>query len=162
MPEVIPVFLCKLYGDALYLICDAIFAGDPKTPFQCSRYRIEMLRLVLPKEGAAGMFPAAGVCYIKYISDFRIVAGSIQKPDAPCSAPDKSAHLFIPEVVFRTGGRVWPLCENHKLLMVGVLIQPCSGSQESRPALQTAGDAPSRFLRHLCIKLILIRHRHPP
>ena len=152
-PVVVPVFIHKLRRDTLQLIGKTVFTGNIKTAFQRRRYHIPMLRLILPKVRAARVLAAACVGYIEYISQLGIISGSVNESDTLAAAPYIPAHLFVPEVVFRTGRSFRALGENHKLFVVGVLIQPRSGGQKRRPLLVASRDLPRRVVCHLCVEL---------
>ena len=152
-PVVVPVFIHKLRRDTLQLIGKTVFTGNIKPAFQRRRYHIPMLRLILPKVRAARVLAAACVGYIEYISQLGIISGGVDEGDTLAAAPYISAHLFVPEVVFRTGRSFRALGENHKLFVVGVLIQPRSGGQKRRPLLVASRDLPRRVVCHLCVEL---------
>lgn len=107
----------------------------------------------LEQIGIPGIFAAACVCHIKYIFQFRIIPGSVNKGNACILAPDIAAHLLIPGVVVSAGGGVGPLGENHELLMVGVFIQPCHCLQKGGPVLVTACDLDSGLVCQLSVVL---------
>ena len=71
---IIPVFIHQLGSHMLQLIGKSIFAGNPKAPLQGCRHRIPMLLPVLPKVRTAGVFSAAGIRHIEYISQLGIVS----------------------------------------------------------------------------------------
>ncbi|MSS36025.1 hypothetical protein [Clostridium porci] len=151
-PVVVPVFIHKLRRDTLQLIGKTVFTGNIKTAFQRRRHHIPMLRLIFPKVRAARVL-AACVGYIEYISQLGIISGSVNEGNTLAAAPYIPAHLFVPEVIFRTGRSFRALGENHKLFIVGVLIQPCSGGQKRRPLLVASRDLPRRVVCHLCVEL---------
>ena len=142
----------------LQLIGKARFPGNPKSPFQSRRHRILMLLPVLPKVRAAGVFSAASIRHIKYISQLGIVTGGVDQSDSPGAAPHIPAHSIIPQVIFRAGRCLRALGKDHQLLVVGVLIQPRSGGQKGRPLLVAAGDLLRRVVRHLRVELQFSRH----
>ena len=159
---VIPVFVHQLGGYTLQLIGKALFPRNRKAPLQSCRHRIPMLLPVLPKVRAAGVFPAAGVRHIKYISQPGIVPGGVNQSDSPGAALHIPAHSIIPQVIFRAGRRLRALGKDHQLFVVGVLIQPRSGGQKGRPLLVAAGDLLRRLVRHLRVELQFSRHPCPP
>lgn len=160
---VVPVFVRKLGGDALQLVGKAVFAGNVEAVFQRRRYSVPvLLRAVLPEEGAAGVFPATRVGDVEHIPKPGPVAGGVDEGDAPGAAPDVPAHPLIPQVVFRAGRGVRALGENHKLLVVGVLVEPRGGGEKGRPLLIAAGDLRRRVVGHLCVELDFTRHRQCP
>lgn len=152
-PVVVPVFIHKLRRDTLQLIGKTVSTGNIKTAFQRRRYHILMLLPVLPKVRAARVLAAACVGYIEYISQLWIIAGGVNEGDTFAAAPHIPAHLFIPEVIFRAGRSFRALGENHKLFVIGVLIQPRSGGQKRRPLLVASRDLPRRVVCHLCVEL---------
>ena len=125
-----PVFIYKLRRHTLQLIGKSVFTGNVKALFQRRRYHLTMLLPVFPKIRAARVLAAAGIGNIEYISEFGLVAAGIHKGDALAASPHIAAHLLIPTVVSRAGRGFRALGENHELLVVGVLIQPCGGGRK--------------------------------
>jgi hypothetical protein len=117
-----PIFICYLRGDLLQLASKALFAGNRILLFQSRRNRILMLREVLPKERAAGIFPAARVGNIKDVPNPRLVARGINERDSLGAAPDITAHFIVPDLIIGAGHRVRTLGINHELFVVRILI----------------------------------------
>ena len=149
----VPVFICKLRGHMLKLVAKSIFAGYAKPLFQRGRNDALMLRLKLPEIGAAGLFSIASVCHVEYIAQPGRFAGAVDNSDTTASAPDIPAHALIPKVILRAGGGLRALGVDHKLLVVGVFVEPRSGSQKGRPLLIAAGDLARRMVCQLGIEL---------
>ncbi|MFT8888068.1 MAG: hypothetical protein ABF904_04550 [Ethanoligenens sp.] len=158
VPIVQPILVGHLRGDMLQLVGKSVFAGHLIFPFQQSRNRVLMLRAQLPKERAAGIFPAARVGYVEHIFQPGPVARGVDKRDALAAAPDVPVHLFVPEIVPGASRRIRPLRVNHELLMIRVLVEPRGGGQKIRPALAAAGDLRRRVLGHLRVCLHLAWH----
>ncbi|MBQ7299813.1 MAG: hypothetical protein IJW77_08235 [Clostridia bacterium] len=147
---IVPVFIHQLCRDNLQLFGKSLFTGDLKATFQCRCYNRFMFLSVFPKKRAARVLAATGVGYIEYIFQFWTVAVRVDQCDTLGAAPDISVQrLAVPEVIRSAGGRIRTLGEDHKLLMVGVLIQPCGGIQKSRPLPIGAGDLSCRVVCHL-------------
>ena len=159
---VIPVFVHQLGGHTFQLIGQSLFPGNRKAPLQGRRHSVLMLLPVLPKVRAAGVFSAAGVGHIKYISQLGIVPAGVNQSDSPGAAAHIPAHSIVPQVIFRAGRRLRALGKDHQLFVVGVLIQPRSGGQKGRPLLVAAGDLLRRLVRHLRVELQFSRHPCPP
>lgn len=51
-----------------------------------------------------------------------MLAGGVDERDALGPFADVSAHLFVPEVEIRAGGRVRALGKDHQLFVVGVFV----------------------------------------
>lgn len=159
---IIPVFVHQPGGHLLQLIGKALFPGNRKAPLQSCRYCVLMLLPVLPKIRTAGVFSAAGIGHIEYISQSGIVAGGVNQGNAPGATPHIPAHPIVPQVIFGAGRGLRALSEDHQLFMVGVLVQPRSGGQKGRPLLVAAGDLLRRVVGHLRVELQFSRHQRPP
>ena len=107
----------------------------------------------LEQVGIPGIFAAASVCYIEYIFQFRIIPGSVNKGNARILAPDVAAHLLVPGVIVGAGGGIRALGIDHELLMVGVFVQPCHGSQKCCPVLVAAYDLDGGLICQLSVVL---------
>ncbi|WP_326975393.1 hypothetical protein [Caproicibacter sp. BJN0012] len=158
----LPIFVCQLSGNLFQLVGKTFFAGNLILLLQRRRNRIFMLRTVLPKERAAGIFPAARVGNIKDIPDSRPVAGSVDEGDSLAAAPDIPAHFFVPKLISGAGRRVGALGIDHELLMMRVFVKSGGGFQKIRPAFMTGGDLRRRVVGHLCQSLCLSWHIQSP
>ena len=154
-----PVFLCKLFGCRLHLLDNTIVAGHVVAPLQRSGNSFLMLRAELPEVHGARALPFSGVGHVKDVPQLRLLAACVYKGNAGGAAPDKSPHLFVPEVILCAGGRIRPLGMNHDLLVIGILIKPRRCAQKLRPALVAACELPLRCVCHLPVRLIFTRHR---
>jgi len=97
------------------------------------------------------MLSFARIGHVKHIAQLGLIAGGIHQRDALGAAADIAAHLGIPEVVLRTGGRVRALSVDHELFMIGILVQTGSGFKEIRPFVMAVGDSPGGIIRQLKI-----------
>ena len=61
------------------------------------------------------------------------------------------AHLFIPQIVLRTGGGVRSLGIDHQLLMERVLVKAGSSSEKPCPFLPAPRELCCHLVRHLRI-----------
>ncbi|WOC31648.1 MULTISPECIES: hypothetical protein [Caproicibacterium] len=166
---IFPILLCHLSGDLLQLVGKALFAGNLIFLLQRRRNRVLMLQMVLPKERAAGIFPAgrrlpfARVGNIKDIPDFWPVAGSVDERNPLAAAPDIPAHFFVPKLISGAGRRVGALGENYELLVIWIFVKPRGGFQKVRPVCMTGGNLRRRAVGHLRQSLHIIRHsKNPP
>ncbi|MPM35303.1 hypothetical protein SDC9_81893 [bioreactor metagenome] len=123
----LPIFVCHLSGNMFQLIGKALFAGNFILLFQRRRNCVLMLRAVLPKVRAAGIFPAARIGNIKDIPNSRPVAGRVDERDSLAAAPDIPAHFFVPDLISGTGRRVGTLGVDHELFVVRILVEPRGG-----------------------------------
>ncbi|AYF39147.1 hypothetical protein CXP51_09635 [Ethanoligenens harbinense] len=159
----LPIFVCQLSGDLLQLIGKPLFAGNLILPFQRRRNRVFMLRPVLPKIRAAGIFPAARVGNVKDIPDSRPVSGSVDERNSLAAAPDIPPHFIVPKLIPGAGSRVGALGVDHELLVIRIFVEPGGGFQKIRPAFMTGGDLRRRVVCHLCQSLHITRHiENPP
>ena len=97
------------------------------------------------------MFTGSGVGNVKDITQARSVPGIIHQSDSLGTAPYITAHLFIPQIVLRTGGGVRSLGIDHQLLMERVLVKAGSSSEKPCPFLPAPRELCCHFVRHLCI-----------
>ena len=131
----IPVFIRQTSGDSFQLFRKGVRARNIVAVLQCGGNGGIVLLPILPEVWSAGVFPAAGVGYIKHIADLCLVSAGVNERDSPAAPADVTPHGPVPEVIFGTGRGVWPLGIDHELLMVGVLIQPSGGGEKCRPLL---------------------------
>ncbi|MBR3999758.1 MAG: hypothetical protein IKI93_15620 [Clostridia bacterium] len=149
---VVPVFGDKTGGDLFKLIGKAAFGRHIKAAFQSRCYGILMLLPVFPKKRAAGVFSAAGVRNIEYIFEFWGISVRVDQSDTTGAAPDISVQQFaVPHIIGSAGSGIGTLGEDHKLLMVGVFVQPCGSFQKCRPLSERTGDLSCRVVCHLCV-----------
>ena len=97
------------------------------------------------------MFTGSGVGNIKDITQARSVPGIVHQSDSLGAAPYIPAHLFIPQIVLRTGGGVRSLGIDHQLLVERVLVKAGSSSEKPCPFLPAPRELRCHLLRHLCI-----------
>lgn len=116
-----------------------------------------MLRIHFPELYRSGILPFSGICHIKYIPQFRLLAAHVQKSNALGATLHIAVHPIIPEIVLCTGRRFWSLLIDHQLLRKRILIKPCGCGQKRCPLLFAASDLCRSFLRHLHI---ISRFRH--
>ena len=151
----LPVVCCQTAGYLLQLgnkrLCGVV--RHVEVICQGLPHRRLVLGPELPQIGAAGTFSAAGIRHIKHIAQARLAAAGVHQGDAPGPTADISAHPSVPEVVLRAGGGLRALGVDHKLLIVGIFVEPRSGSQKSRPLLIAAGDLARRMVCQLGIEL---------
>ena len=106
------------------------------------------------------MLPAAGIGYVEHIFEPGVVAAGVDERDALAPAPDIAPHGLVPEIVVRAGRGLRALGVDHKLLMVGVLVEPRGGGEKTRPRLQAAGELLGRLVGHLRVELQFIWHKY--
>ena len=157
-----PVFIGKPGGYLFQLVGKAVLCGNIIGFFQRLRHRGFMFRAVLPEIKLTGVFTPAGIGNIKHITQFRSVAAVIQESNSLGTTPNITAHCIVPEVIFRTGGSIGPLGENHHLLRERILIKPGCGGKKGRPPLVAASQPGGYLFGHLCIALQFTRHSRPP
>ena len=68
---------------------------------------------------------------------------------------DPAAKLPIPALHFKDSGSVWALGVDQDLLVKGAFIVIAGGTEETRPVLVAAGDAPHGLIVQLCDELKL-------
>lgn len=117
-----PVVPRQHRGDLLQLVGKAALTGNTKTLLQGIGYGLLMFRAVLPQPGTAGIFPLAGVRYIKHIADTVLLPAGVHQGDTLGPPHDIPAHLLIPEVVIGAGGGIRPLGVNEQLVTERVFI----------------------------------------
>ncbi len=159
---ILPIFICHLCGDLLKLVGKALFAGNRILPFQRRSNRVLMLRAVLPKERAAGVFPAARVGNVKNVPNPRLITGSVNERDSFSAAPDIPAHFIIPDLITGAGCRVGTLGKNHELFVIRIFVKPRGGFEKIRPVRVTGGDLRCRVIGHLCQSFYVICHIEIP
>ena len=145
-----PVFLSQFSG-YLSELSGKVITGNIIGALQHDLHRIQMALLQLPQPGSAGMFTGSGVGNVKDITQARSVPGIVHQSNPFGTAPYISAHLFIPQIVLRTGGGVRSLGIDHQLLMERVLVKSGCRSKEPCPFLPASSELRCHFLRHLCI-----------
>ncbi|MCL2853169.1 MAG: hypothetical protein FWE20_09080 [Defluviitaleaceae bacterium] len=74
-----------------------------------------------------------GVCYVKHISDLRVTACLVDKPDAFRAARNPAVELFVPHLKGRAGYRVLALGVYQKLFRECVLVQLRRRAQKACP-----------------------------
>jgi len=124
MLMLIPVFTRQLRGDPLQLVNEAVLAGNIKAGLHRRTYHVPVLFItVLPEVWIPpGAVYTARVGNVKHIAEERLALAVVNECDALCAAPDIPAHTLIPEIIFRTGGGVWPLGVDHQLLREGIFL----------------------------------------
>ena len=145
-----PVFLGQFSG-YLRKLSGKIITGNIIGALQHGLHGIQMALLQLPQPGSAGMFTGSGVGNVKDITQARSVPGIIHQSDSLGTAPYITAHLFIPQIVLRTGGGVRSLGIDHQLLMERVLVKAGSSSEKPCPFLPAPRELCCHLVRHLCI-----------
>ena len=110
-----------------------------------------MVLLQLPQPGSAGMFTGSGVGNVKDIAQAGSVPGIVHQRDPLGTAPYIPAHLFIPQIVLRTGGSVRSLGVDHQLLMERVFVKAGSSGEKPCPFLPAPRELCCHLVRHLCI-----------
>ena len=145
-----PVFLSQFSG---YLgeLSGKVITGNIIGALKHGLHRIQMALLQLPQPGSAGMFTGSGVRNIKNIAQARSVPGIVHQSNPFGTAPYIPAHLFIPQIVLRTGDGVRSLGIDHQLLMERVLVKAGSSSEKPCPFLPAPRELRCHLLRHLCI-----------
>ena len=145
-----PVFLGQFSG-YLRELSGKILTGNIIGALQHGLHGIQIALLQLPQPGSAGMFTGSGVGNVKDITQARSVPGIIHQSDSLGTAPYITAHLFIPQIVLRTGGGVRSLGIDHQLLMERVLVKTGSSSEKPCPFLPAPRELCCHLVRHLCI-----------
>lgn len=145
-----PVFLSQFSG-YLSELSGKVITGNLIGALKHGLHRIQMVLLQLPQPGSAGMFTGSGVGNVKDITQARSVPGIVHKSDPFGTAPYIPAHLFIPQIVLRTGGSVRSLGIDHQLLVERVLVKAGSSSEKPCPFLPAPRELRCHLLRHLCI-----------
>ena len=79
---IIPVFVCKLCGDAFKLIGKSVCAVHIVTVFQHGGYRVLVFLTQLPEIRASSAFGASRVRHIKHIAQPRSFAAVVDECDA--------------------------------------------------------------------------------
>ena len=146
----VPVFACQLVSHRLQLL-GKVIAANLVSVLQHGRHRLLIRFLHLPQPGSAGMFTGSGVGNIKDITQARSVPGIVHQSDSLGTAPYIPAHLFIPQIVLRTGGGVRSLGIDHQLLMERVLVKAGSSGEKPCPFLPAPRELCCHLVRHLCI-----------
>ena len=152
-PVIVPVFFGKEGRNPLKLIGKAVGCRDAVILFQHIGNPVPMLRAQLPQIDAAAVLAPARVGNVKNIPEPRPIAAGVNEGDAFAPTPNIPAHAVIPEIIVGAGGGVRALHIDHKLFVIGVLIEPGGGGQERRPILIPMGDLPCGLFRHLCVGL---------
>jgi hypothetical protein len=119
---VLPILRRQRGSDLLQLLSKTILAGSAKPLLQGGGNCLLMFRAVLPQPGTAGIFPLAGVRYIKHIADTVLLPAGVHQGDTLGPPHDIPAHLLIPEVVIGAGGGIRPLGVNEQLVTERVFI----------------------------------------
>lgn len=123
----IPIGLAELVGDVTDLLPHSLRGGDRIAAFQSSCGSGLVALGHFPLEGRSGLRSCAGVRHIKDIPQSGRIAGWVDQRDALRAATHIPPHDALPQIVFRTGGRIRALRVDYELLMVRVLVQPGSG-----------------------------------
>lgn len=152
-PVIVPIFFGKERRNPLKLIRKAIGCRDAVILFQHIGNSVPVLRAQLPQIDAAAVLAPARVGNVKNIPEPRLIAAGVDEGDALAPAPDIPAHAVIPEIIFGAGGGVRTLHIDHKLFVIGVLIEPGGGGEERRPILIPMGNLPRGLFRHLRVGL---------
>ena len=145
-----PVFLSQFSG-YLSELSGKVITGNIIGALQHDLHEIQMALLQLPQPGSARMFTGSGVGNVKDITQARSVPGIVYQSNPFGTAPYIPAHLFIPQIVLRTGGGVRSLGVDHQLLMERVLVKAGSSSEKPCPFLPAPRELRCHLLRHLCI-----------
>lgn len=145
-----PVFLSQFSG-YLSELSGKVITGNIIGALQHSLHGIQMALLQLPQPGSAGMFTGSGVGNIKDIAQAGPVPGIVHQSDPLGAAPYISAHLFIPQIVLRTGGGVRSLGVDHQLFMERVFVKSGSSGEKPCPFLPAPRELCCHLVRHLCI-----------
>ena len=145
-----PVFLGQFSG-YLRELSGKVITGNIIGALQHGLHGIQMALLQLPQPGSSGMFTGSGIGNVKDITQARSVPGIVHQSDPFGTAPYIPAHLFIPQIVLRTGGGVRSLGVDHQLLMERVLVKSGCRSKEPCPFLPASSELRCHLVRHLCI-----------
>ena len=152
-----PVGICQL-SRCIRQLLGQVCRGSAVAALQHSCYRNPVPVLQRPQPGVTGVLPGAGVGQIEHIPQAQPVARIVQQGDALGPAPDIAVHPVIPDIVRRAGGGVGALGIDHKLVGVGVLVQPAGCRQKARPALPVSGQAAGGVLGELRVVECFLRH----
>ena len=147
----VPVFARQPSGHRLQL-SGKVITGNLIGALKHGLHRIQMVLLQLPQPGSAGMFTGSGVGNVKDIAQARSVPGIVHQRDPLGTAPYIPVHLFIPQIVLRTGGSVRSLGIDHQLLVERILVKAGSSGQKSRPFLPAACELGRHMVGHLPVK----------
>uniref|UniRef100_UPI0036F1B359 hypothetical protein n=1 Tax=Enterocloster aldenensis TaxID=358742 RepID=UPI0036F1B359 len=145
-----PVFLGQFSG-YLRELSGKIITGNIIGALQHGLHGIQMALLQLPQPGSSGMFTGSGIGNVKDITQARSVPGIVHQSDPFGTAPYIPTHLFIPQIVLRTGGGVRSLGVDHQLLMERVLVKAGSSGEKPCPFLPAPRELRCHLVRHLCI-----------
>ena len=145
-----PVFLGQFSG---YFgeLSGKVLTGNIIGALQHGLHGIQMALLQLPQPGSSGMFTGSGIGNVKDITQARSVPGIVHQSDPFGTAPYIPAHLFIPQIVLRTGGGVRSLGVDHQLFMERVFVKSGSSGEKPCPFLPAPRELRCHLLRHLCI-----------
>ena len=91
----IPVFLHKHGGRPFKPVGQAI-PGNAELTLQSLGHGGMVFIPVLPKKGAAGTLPAAGIGHIENVFELRTVPAGVDEGDALAASPDVAVHGVIP------------------------------------------------------------------
>ena len=157
----LPIGCCLLRGNSIQqirqgIVFQAVFF------LQHGMNSIRIAFIQLPKEKAAGVFPAARVRHVKYIMNPGNISGGIHQGNSLGAAPHIPAHGVVPQIEARTGRGVRPLGVDHQLLMVRVFVKAGGCPQKGSPILVAARNLPRSILGHLRVGQCFIRHPISP
>ncbi|MSC47163.1 hypothetical protein [Faecalibacterium prausnitzii] len=142
---VVPVISDQLSGNIRKLLTDP-FMADAVCSSQCIRNRSFQIIVVLPHLRVTGIAAHPGVRHIENVVQPGESAGFVQQSDALGTPAHIAVHPVVPDVKVGAGGGIRALCEDHKLVGKGVLVQPGCGGQVVRPAFPVSGQAVGRAL----------------
>ena len=145
-----PVFLSQFSG-YLSELSGKVITGNIIGAFQHDLHGIQMALLQLPQPGSAGMFTGPGVRDVEHIAQTGFITGIVHQSNPFGTAPYIPAHLFIPQIVLRTGGGVRSLGVDHQLFMERVFVKSGSSGEKPCPFLPAPRELRCHLLRHLCI-----------
>ena len=146
---VVPIFLRKLGGDLLQLVCKTIFTGDTIAALQSGGHGLLMLRSVLPQPGTAGVLPLAGVRHIKDIPYLTCAGAGVNEGNTFGPPHDIPAHLLIPQVIVGAGGGIRALGVDKELVAERIFIESANCIQEVSPVLIAVDDLMGGPVRQL-------------
>ena len=157
----LPISCCLPGGNGI----QQIGQGDVFQVILSFQHGVDSIRVAfihLPKERAAGVFPAARVRHIEHIMNPGNIGGGIHQGNSLGAAPHIPAHGVVPQIEARTGRGVRPLGVDHQLLMVRVFVKAGGCPQEGSPILVAARNLPRSILGHLRVGQCFIRHLVSP
>ncbi|MBQ9995305.1 MAG: hypothetical protein IJP32_02955 [Clostridia bacterium] len=149
---VIPIFLGKIpRGLKEHLLKRCV--GNIIIPHEHIGNRSFVFRLQRPEVQIPRTCPCSGVRYVENVAQTRRIAAGVQEGNPDGTAPDIPSHAVVPDIIFRTGGRVGTLGVDHELFVIRVFVQSGRGGEEGSPVFHAVGELFSGSFGKVGIKL---------